>query len=429
MSGATAIVAFGTTAVACAFTVLAACSGERSNYPEYAIRDSAGVRIVTSRPATVRRWWISSQPLVQVGNSGKEAEQQLYRVTGALRLPDGAIAIANTGSGEILVYDSLGALLRSEGRLGDGPGEYRNLRLFRQQGTGRVVAYDLSQSRLSFLDDGLSFARSVTLQAPPAECPVPLTILENGATLTKPVCTSSPRDSAGAYRLSGVYRNRAAFRLYAETGDFVRTVVRLPGPEAAVSKLPGVRAGCGGPSQPPCLRFGAALFGRGAPTTSDGTRLYYSDAASFDVRVFTLDGTLSLIIRRLMARRMVTEQDISAYLARRSGSSDAGGRSMPEWRSHPAEFPSLEMLRTDAAGLLWVQHYVGPRDTEQIWSVFDTSGRFLAEVPMPADLTVYDIGVDWVLVGWRDEMDVQYVRLYGLRRTDEGASVRTDFKD
>jgi hypothetical protein len=41
---------------------------------------------------------------------------------------------------------------------------------------------------------------------------------------------------------------------------------------------------------------------------------------------------------------------------------------------------------------------------------------WLGEVALPSTLGVTEIGEDYVLGTWRDEMDVEYVRMYSLDR-------------
>jgi hypothetical protein len=47
------------------------------------------------------------------------------------------------------------------------------------------------------------------------------------------------------------------------------------------------------------------------------------------------------------------------------------------------------------------------------------SGRILARVQMPSKFRVQEIGEDYVLGVWRDDLDVESVRVYGLRRQNE----------
>jgi len=53
-------------------------------------------------------------------------------------------------------------------------------------------------------------------------------------------------------------------------------------------------------------------------------------------------------------------------------------------------------------------------------SVFDPEGRWLGVVETPAGFTMEEVGRDWVLGVSTDELDVQYVEMWGLVKP-EGA--------
>jgi hypothetical protein len=48
--------------------------------------------------------------------------------------------------------------------------------------------------------------------------------------------------------------------------------------------------------------------------------------------------------------------------------------------------------------------------------VYSPEGRITAEVEVPRDLTVLGIDDDTVLALFKDELDLEYVRLYHLQR-------------
>jgi hypothetical protein len=73
-------------------------------------------------------------------------------------------------------------------------------------------------------------------------------------------------------------------------------------------------------------------------------------------------------------------------------------------------------LLVDSEGNLWVADYSEERDDEGTWSVFDPEGRFLGTVETPTGGRVHQIGDDFVLGIWRDELNVEYVRLYELMK-------------
>lgn len=48
--------------------------------------------------------------------------------------------------------------------------------------------------------------------------------------------------------------------------------------------------------------------------------------------------------------------------------------------------------------------------------MFDPAGILLGTVKIPADIDVYSIQNDHVLGLWKDDLDVQHVRLYRLNK-------------
>jgi hypothetical protein len=74
----------------------------------------------------------------------------------------------------------------------------------------------------------------------------------------------------------------------------------------------------------------------------------------------------------------------------------------------------------DADGNLWVGDWVSgfapPQRTPERWYVFDPEGRLFGEVAMPAGFRPHDIGSDWLVGVTRDELEVEYVEVYELRK-------------
>ena len=62
------------------------------------------------------------------------------------------------------------------------------------------------------------------------------------------------------------------------------------------------------------------------------------------------------------------------------------------------------------------ENHIIDGDAPSEWVVFDGSGRMLGSVTTPAGLEVTEIGEDFVLGIWRDELDVQHVQLYELMK-------------
>ena len=103
-------------------TLALGCSPGTDGGGTASTRDSAGVSIVENSGPVWKAdagWKVVDSPLVDIGD--------VDHVLGPVRLGDGRLAIGNAGTNEVRIYDAGGALLKTAGRPGSGPGEYQNL--------------------------------------------------------------------------------------------------------------------------------------------------------------------------------------------------------------------------------------------------------------------------------------------------------------
>lgn len=64
-------------------------------------------------------------------------------------------------------------------------------------------------------------------------------------------------------------------------------------------------------------------------------------------------------------------------------------------------------------GVLWIEDF--PRAGQPtVWFALNEYGERIRSLTVPAEVTLLDIGADWVPVTYRDEMDVERVALYPL---------------
>jgi hypothetical protein len=61
-----------------------------------------------------------------------------------------------------------------------------------------------------------------------------------------------------------------------------------------------------------------------------------------------------------------------------------------------------------------VKDYPIPGETSSRWTVFGRDGLFLGTVDLPPRLQVFEIDATSILGLWRDDLDVEYVRVYSL---------------
>lgn len=80
-------------------------------------------------------------------------------------------------------------------------------------------------------------------------------------------------------------------------------------------------------------------------------------------------------------------------------------------------FPAYGRLLPRGDGEIWVEEFERPGHTGgSRWMVFDATGVSTARVTTPASFTPMQVGADYVLGVFRDEVDVEHIRMYGLSR-------------
>jgi hypothetical protein len=164
-------------------------------------------------------------------------------------------------------------------------------------------------------------------------------------------------------------------------------------------------------------------FGRTRTAVVHGDSIYTGDGSSFEIWDLDDSGELVRIIRRDVEPEPVDDSAIRALEAgilqrtERENLRRERNRMFSEW-TYPAFQPSYDRLLLDRGGNLWVRHYSLAPQEDAEWTVFDPDGRWLGVVGMPAELTVKEIGLDYVLGVWTDELGVECVQLHVLTKLD-----------
>src|SRR5688572_10255310 len=115
-----------------------ACGGSSTSQSSV-VRDSAGITIIDNASPlwtdSAAAWRMDETPSLEIGVVEGAPEYQFSGIRRALRLPNGEFLIADGGSRELRFYDAGGNHLRSSGRAGEGPGEFRVISLLERYGT------------------------------------------------------------------------------------------------------------------------------------------------------------------------------------------------------------------------------------------------------------------------------------------------------
>ena len=385
-----------------------ACSAEGGDGRSLATRDSAGV-IITENAGPVwaegDAWKLGPQPTIDLGDDEADPTEQFGTIRSLFRLPDGGLVIANFANPpEIRFYHVDGEHRRTIGGSGQGPGEFSAIFWIHFLEPDTIVAYDPTRRRLTYFDvagellatintTGLADARSTVrylLWAP----------LGDGWYLRI-------RNRVYEATQRGVNRDSILWTRARGDGSVIDTIGRFPGFEY-------YSAGTGR-GESAALTFGLRWVVLG----HDGA-FYVAAGDEFRIDKYALDGTLEMSIRREYQRRPVTAADVDAMRQKElDAARTENGRRSVERRyrdfPHAEEMPAHgSHMIVDVEGNLWVEEYLGPRDSMPIYSVFTSAGRYLGDVTMPSRFQPHDIGADYVLGVWRDELDVEHAQLYAL---------------
>lgn len=353
------ILAFPTLFAAVVLT--ASCDRSARPEPDFVVRDSAGVTIVENRhpqPDMRLGWRIGAAPPLSIGGAVDDPGPDLYNVTDATRLADGAIVVADAGSGELRVFDASGVHRESWGGRGEGPGKFGNA-------------------------------------APSTVGPW------QGDSI------------ASAVVGTGVARREIAYGIARPDGWLHKALGTSPGEEwYVVSDERGMAVY----PQPFARSTRTAVWGNLVvitPNVHYELRAYDADGAlamilrrDHDLRSPTA-ADVDEHIARLYAD--ASEQERASALA--------DLRDMP-----PVEtFPAFRRILADSLDYLWVEEYPLPGGTDgptALWTVFDPGGRMHGQVETPAGLEIFEIGADYIIGSMADELGIQSVQLLSLDRSE-----------
>ena len=418
-------------ALGCTVGSVTATTHLSSHQLQYSVRDSADIRIVENpSPDSDSRlgWVVATEPDVTIGARDGSAAFQLYRVRDATRLADGRIVIANAGSNELLVFSADGDYIGAWGGRGEGPGEFESLALVHPWGPDSLIAADSENGRISvFGPDGghgitkslrgelASFKLALTLgsgRGPGGGVSalgvhVAVRVLPNARLLT--------RDTK-AHGTQGLWRDQGLYAIMGPDGSSYVSIGEFPGPEHYSESYREGNTVYVTPLRHP--------FARTTLTTEWGDLAVIGRNESYEIRAYRSDGSLVRIVRRHHETRSPTKAEQDAAFRNQLATLADDDR---ETRTKVAvnaplvdSFPAYSSLRGDALGYLWVAEYRLPdaRYEGTLWTVFDPDGRALGLVETPDGLRIFEIGADYILGRFTDELGVEYVRVLGLDRSD-----------
>lgn len=385
-------------------TVLLVACIARSEPDRVIVRDSAGVAIVDSRApldGEVPRIRVDSIPVVDISGGGDGRADFGARIL-VTRFSGGPIVVADRR--EILWFNKSGDWIRSTGREGGGPGEFRQIDLLQVFGDSLLV-YDLALRRVSVFDSTGQLGRVTNMiGVDSVGASFPLAVLADGRLLLGSYPTPAPGN--------GLRRDSVTLRIGSASGAFTASIGRFPWVDQIIE------TGAGGVS------MRRVVYARTAFWSTFDVQVLVATNERFSFDWYDAGGRLLRSIRRQWTPSPVTDGDVRAQVEEWLESFPPGmedrkakARAMFNAGPRPADKPPYSGVVVTETGDVWAQEYdePGQRGRPSVFSVFDRDGRWRTQATVPRGVTPVVIGTQELLATWRDPDDAVHVRVYRFR--------------
>lgn len=379
----------------------AAATDTMVNDVAFRVADSAGIRIVeTLEPRMVEsrnRWVVADEPEIRVG-SADDGLTWLGHVSGIAGGPNGEIIVADAQTFQIKAYSAVGEPIWSEGREGDGPGEYRGIRTVEHCG-GHILVADLQARRFTMLSDSSSvIGTTAWLPLRPGAAPFRFACNNSGA-LVQLDRESNPPPREGRYTVSAVI---GVGQLGADRPEMI---LEIPG-------IDRYRHGTvDGPAD-----FGKTTW---VVASEEGVIVIVSDRTEF--RTYDYQGHLRGIARWASTPRPITSSVLNAEVAERERvlphSRRAAYRELWLSLDHPDYLPAIDTVVAAADGGFWARRFQPAserRDFVAWWRV-DRDGVLRGIVEVPSGFELFRVVPGAVLGLVRDSLNVESVERRAIR--------------
>lgn len=393
--------------------VLAACSDAEPRVEAVTVTDSAGVRIVASTaPAwgSGSGWQVDTTPERVIGDANTLPAVLLIGVSGVRQLDNGTLVVSLDDDKTVRWFDRDGAEERRVGGPGEGPGEYGSVALTGMLGDSlliwdgqldraTVLAPDgaaVRTFRPVFADTSVAFGMAVTAA------------FDDGRLLL------AGRSGARSEMPSGLRRDTIPLAVASRDGLVEQVITRVHSHENVIVTGQGF------------VTMLPRPFGPRTALTTDGTALLVSDGQFDEVVRYPLDGSPVTIYRLDRPRRLIALSEVEQQRRRLAQQveqlPETIGQAVAEVMASvgvPTVYPAHDRILVDGTGAIWLREDIGPRRSEieaRRWDVIDRDGRWLGLVTTPARLEVYQVTRDRVIGVWRDENDVEHLRVHRLAR-------------
>lgn len=335
---------------------------------------------------------ITGPPQVVFGTAFGPPATLLSGVIGAVGLAHDAIAIGEVGGHRIIFASTTSGTSSIIGRSGDGPGEFRLPIWLGRCGRDTVGMYDVPHHSITLAT--VAGFTGTRIEVPAA--------IEFDRLLH---CRTD-----GELLFLG---NRP--RVYLEPGATTTAPVRLlrVSPSGIIDTL----APLGGQEYYAARNVGAFIdlpLGHSVVAVAGRRLTYFAETVSGTVEVVRPDGALVERFTVSLPMRPVSARDWQQVLANRLDAhpfaqTRAIIKQVLDEVPPPSRFPPIADVRVDQLDRLWVRTFAGYGGKDAVWLVVLPSGRPVALVAVPANLTIQEIGDHLILGILRDPNGVEQI--------------------
>ncbi len=366
--------------------------------------------ICVAAPAALaaQQWAVDPKPSVELKGVNDAGVILFGSANWATRLANGTVVVADASGPALHFIDAAGKLVKSTGRAGQGPGDFRTVTWVAKCGAEGIVAWDFPQTRATSYDDAGTMRRTFPLGGrggaqTASSCNEKGLFVQMGNARRLPFRT--PPDPALGYFF---IQMAAAPQLVGTAGDTAATLPEVPFGEMVGGNMGG--RGSGGMPRPIGAQTAFALA---------ADRLYVGLADSSAIAVFGLDGKRTGTIAVQAPPRATTrahyERASEISLSMVPAQMRDGARKWVLAIPMPEKLPPFTGLFVDPGGALWVV-LSAPGDPDTRLRGYSADGRVVANLSLPVNLNVFEVGANYVLGAREDADGEQYLSVYSYKR-------------
>ncbi len=402
--------------------ILATACGEVEGGAEWAgtIEDSAGVQLVRNSlvPMVAEGDVWSFTEVLTFGEAAGDPDYQFGQISGLDVASDGRILVLDQQAGHIKVFSPEGMFESAIGQSGSGPGELGPQAALLMVGRGdTVIVPDMGNQRVNlFFLDG-SEPSSFPLRFEEG-LPMRWEMSDQGVLVAQRRALNIPGQQESEQSDTDLIARQAY------DGSIKDTLMTPPRGET-------ISFGAGGIPE-----FHFFVPEPIWSILNDGSLVFAMNNV-FRVSVYGLDGTLQRVITVPVENQPVSDEDISIItgmlegLFEQQGVPPQGVEIIKQGMTFEDVYPAFTQMRSGPENELWVQRVGIPSDMtdeerenwnplldqgSDEWDVFDAEGRLRGIITMPDRFTPFSLKDDLLYGVWRDELEVQYVRVYRVAR-------------